>query len=65
MNDVRRKAMYLSELLQKPILSLYEGEILGNITNVYFDKTRKKIKSFEIMNDEEINYHLYPKFIYT
>ena len=57
--------MYLSELLQKPILSLYEGEILGNITNVYFDKTRKKIKSFEIMNDEEINYHLYPKFIYT
>ena len=22
--------MYLKELLQKPILSLYEGEILGN-----------------------------------
>ena len=57
--------MYLSELLQKPILSLYEGELLGNITKVFFDKSKKKIKSFEIINDEEISYCLYPKFIYT
>ena len=26
--------MLLSELLQKPILSLYEGEILGNVNKV-------------------------------
>lgn len=57
--------MYLSELLQKPILSLYEGELLGNITKVFFDKTHKKIKNFEILNDEEICYGLEPKHIYT
>jgi len=57
--------MYLSELLQKPILSLYEGELLGNINKVFFDKSKKKIKTFEILNDEEISYCLQPKFIYT
>lgn len=57
--------MYLSELLQKPILSLYEGELLGNINKVFFDKSKNKIKTFEILNDEEISYCLYPKFIYT
>ena len=57
--------MYLSELLQKPLLCLYEGELLGNINKVYFDKIKKKIKSFEILNDEDISYFLYPKYIYT
>lgn len=57
--------MYLSELLQKPILSLYEGELLGNINKIFFDKSKKKITSFEILNDEDIVYTLYPKFIYT
>ena len=57
--------MYLSELLQKPLLCLYEGELLGNINRVFFDKSKKKIKYFEILNDEEISYCLYPKFIYT
>ena len=57
--------MYLSELMQKPILSLYEGEILGNINKIYFDKNRKKIINFEILNNEDICYTLYPKFIYT
>ena len=57
--------MYLSELLQKPLLCLYEGELLGNINKVYFDKSKKKIKSFEILNDEDISYFLYPKYIYT
>ena len=41
--------MYLSELLQKPILSLYDGELLGNINKVYFDKARHKIKLFDII----------------
>ncbi len=57
--------MYLNELLQKPILSLYEGELLGNINKVFFDKNKGKIKFFEILNDEEINYCLFPKFIYS
>lgn len=57
--------MYLSELLQKPVLSLYEGELLGNINKVFFDKSKKKIKNFEIVNDEDISYCLAPKFIYT
>lgn len=57
--------MYLSELLQKPILSLYEGELLGNINKVYFDKSKRKIKSFQILNEDEVAYCLYPKSIYT
>ena len=57
--------MYLSELLQKPLLCLYEGELLGNINKVFYDKSKKKIKSFEIVNDEDISYCLYPKYIYT
>jgi len=57
--------MYLSELLQKPVLSLYEGEIIGNINKVFFDKNKNKIKSFELLNEEEIGYYLYPKFIYS
>jgi len=57
--------MYLSELLQKPILSLYEGELIGNINKVFFDKSKNKIKSFELLNEEEIGYYLYPKFIYS
>ena len=57
--------MYLSELLQKPILSLYEGEILGNIHKIYFNKTKNKISSFEVLDDEDLSYCLQPKFIYT
>ena len=57
--------MYLSELLQKPILSLYEGEILGNINKVYFNKSKNKITYFEVLDDEDLSYCLQPKFIYT
>lgn len=57
--------MYLSELLQKPILSLYEGELLGNIDRVFFDKTKSKIISFEILNEDGLSYCLQPKHIYT
>jgi len=57
--------MYLSELLQKPLLCLYEGELLGNINKVFFDKNKKKITNFEIINEEEISYCLSPKHIYT
>lgn len=57
--------MYLSELLEKPLLCLYEGELLGNITKVFFDKTKKKLTSFQILNDENISYCLNPKSIYT
>lgn len=57
--------MYLSELMQKPILSLYEGELLGNIDKVFFDKSRRKIVNFEILNEEDLSYCLQPKHIYT
>ena len=57
--------MYISEIISKPILSLYEGELLGNIRKIHFDKTHKKIKSFEILNDQDICYNLSPKHIYT
>jgi len=57
--------MYLNELLQKPILSLYEGEILGEINKIYWDKNKKKIKNFQIFNDENISYYLEPKSMYA
>lgn len=57
--------MYLSELLQKPILSLYEGEILGNINKVYVNKLKNKIVHFEIIDDSDLSYCLQPKSIYT
>ena len=57
--------MYLSELLQKPILSLYEGELLGNINKVFFDKNKNKIKNFKILNDDDVSYYLEPKSIYS
>lgn len=57
--------MYLTELLQKPLLSLYEGELLGNIQKVFIDKNKKKIVNFEILNEDEICYWLNPKHIYT
>ena len=45
---VKERVMYLSELLQKPILSLYEGEILGNIHKIYFNKTKNKISRSDL-----------------
>ncbi len=57
--------MYLKELLQKPILSLYDGEILGNVSKVYFCKQNNKIKFFEIINSEDIAYYIQPKNIYS
>lgn len=57
--------MYLSELLQKPVLCLYEGELLGNINKIYFDKNKKKIINFKILSEDDINYCIEPKFIYT
>lgn len=57
--------MYLSDLLQKPILSLYEGEILGSINKIYFNKIKNKITCFEVLDEEDLNYCLQPKFIYT
>ena len=57
--------MYLSELFQKPILSLYEGEILGSVNRVYFNKSKSKITYFEVLGDEDLSYCLQPKYIYT
>lgn len=57
--------MFLSELLQKPILSLYEGEILGSINKVYLNKSKNKITCFEVIDEEDLNYCLQPKSIYT
>ena len=62
---VKEKIMFLTELLQKPILSLYEGEILGNIDKIFFNKQKNKITSFEVIDDEDLGYCLQPKFIYS
>ncbi len=51
-------------LIGLPVLSLYEGELNGNITNVYFDKKLKKVVCFSLADENELNYILPIKNIY-
>lgn len=51
-------------LIGLPVLSLYEGELNGNITNVYFDKKLKKVTGFSLADENELKYTLPTKNIY-
>ncbi len=50
-------------LIGLPVLSLYEGELVGVVNNVYFDKKLKKVMYF-LVCDQDINYSLSTKNIY-
>lgn len=47
-----------------PVLSLYEGELIGQISKIYFDKKLKKASYFVISCEGDLNYILYPRNIY-
>lgn len=50
-------------LIGLPVISLYEGELVGSVTNVYFDKKLKKVVSFQV-SDQDLKYFLATKNIY-
>ena len=59
----------LSNIVGKPIISLYNGQIEGIITNAIFDKRLQKVKYFLVINETndetlELNSTLLTKDIY-
>ena len=44
----------LTELIGKPVLSLYESKIQGTIKNVLFDKNLKKLKYFVLFENNDL-----------
>lgn len=56
--------MKISNILNMPVLSVYEGELIGQVSKLYFDKKLKKVSHFIITSEEGINYCLLPKNIY-
>ena len=59
----------LSNIVGKPIISLYNGQIEGIITNAIFDKRLQKVKCFLVINETndetlELNSTLLTKDIY-
>lgn len=51
-------------LIGLPVLSLYEGELNGHITNVYFDKKLKKVLFFSLTGEGDLKYILHTKNVY-
>ena len=47
------------------VLSLYEGELLGRVDKLYFDKKLKKVCELEIINEEGLRLCLPTKNIYN
>lgn len=56
--------MYCSELKALTILSLYEGDILGNVNKLYFSKNLKKLLEIEISREDGTKFSLLTKNIY-
>ncbi|HJD05693.1 MAG TPA: hypothetical protein IAB72_02290 [Candidatus Onthoplasma faecipullorum] len=56
--------MNLSELLNISVLSLYEGELLGVVDKLYFDKKLKKLMEIELIGENDTRLRLPTKNIY-
>lgn len=54
----------IKDIISMPVLSLYEGELIGQISKIYFDKKLKKIAYFVVNCEGDLSYILYPKNIY-
>lgn len=54
----------LKNVIGLPVLSLYEGELIGNVTKIYFNEKLNKIISFSVSGEGDISYTLLPKSIY-
>ncbi|MCQ2555707.1 MAG: PRC-barrel domain-containing protein [Clostridia bacterium] len=53
-----------NELNSLCVLSLYEGELIGNVNKLYFDKKLKKLMSLEIIGENDAKFLLPTKNIY-
>lgn len=54
----------IKDIISMPVLSLYEGELIGQISKIYFDKKLKKVTYFIVSCEGDLSYILYPKNIY-
>ena len=55
---------YCNQLLSLSVLSLYEGELIGKVDKLYFDKKLKKLTKIEIIGDNDSRFLLDTKNIY-
>ncbi len=56
--------MYCNDLYSLSVLSLYEGELLGVVDKLYFDKKLKKLIELELIGEDDIRLILPTKNIY-
>lgn len=54
----------VKDIISMPVLSLYEGELIGQISKIYFDKKLRKIAYFVVSCEGDLSYILYPKNVY-
>jgi len=57
--------IYCNDLLTLSVLSLYEGELLGKVEKLYFDKKIKKLICIELIGSNGERYLLSSKNIYN
>lgn len=55
---------YCGELKNLSVLSLYEGELIGKVDKLFFDKKLKKLIELEIVGENDLRYILPTKNIY-
>lgn len=55
---------YCNDLLGLNVLSLYEGELLGKVDKLYFDKKLKKLMEIELLGDNDTRFIMHTKNIY-
>ena len=57
--------MLVSNIIGKPVISIYDGEVLGTVISLNINKRYKKIESLIIFNDDiEEDYSLFVNYIY-
>lgn len=56
---------YCSDFLSRPVLSLYEGELIGNVDKLLFDRKLKKLLYLELTSENDTRFLLPTKNIYN
>lgn len=56
---------YCSDLLSRPVLSLYEGELIGTVDKLLFDRKLKKLLYLQLTNENDTCFLLPTKNIYN
>ncbi|MDD4350873.1 MAG: hypothetical protein PHP83_01650 [Clostridia bacterium] len=56
--------MNIKDILNKPVLSLYEGELIGIIDTIWFDKKLKNLVAIELVSEDNLRFVVHTKNIY-